>query len=251
MMAGKHFASYETTSTIFTLLPDTLPSLTRIEWNRFAPYHGKSDCDSHFGLIAKYMKQIEKVAFVNTIDDFVKEMTNKSKNSKYPTTIVKIEKSKFTRTVKHQLEFGYNAANKITNTFTMIMTRIGGKTKFYRKNNASAVSELITVTKVTKEDARQTKSFVPASKDKSTSSPQTSSSTVPSVSIVPTAPTSATKRILPPVANTMDIANRFKISMRITSIPNSSLSNVTEIRLVNPEANPNRKRAREGNHSVD
>ena len=222
---GKHFASYETNNTIISLIPELLPNLNYVEWNRFAPYHGKADCDSHFGMLAKWMKQIEKVNNINTINDF-ELMTKKSEKGKYPTRIYKLDKADFVRKHICKLEFGSNAANKITNSFTVIMERINNKYRYVRKDNANGEAYEVKMTKKTLDDKRATKIFIPQQSkgdddeiDIDLTVPQASNMLHP---IASSAKTTPLQRKLPPIANTADISALFTISHRL--MPTASTS---------------------------
>jgi hypothetical protein len=55
---GPHFRCAEFANTLLVEVPKQ--NKIQMEWNFFAPYHGKNACDTHFSLLSRYLKTKEK-----------------------------------------------------------------------------------------------------------------------------------------------------------------------------------------------
>lgn len=66
---------------LFKSVATKMSNFKEIEWNRFAPYHGRSPCDAHFSVLSRWLKMIEHKVIVKDTKTLLEELlkcTNQS-----------------------------------------------------------------------------------------------------------------------------------------------------------------------------
>ena len=101
---GPHFYSNESVATLLQTIPTIYNNFTVVTWNRFAPYHGKSPCESHFSILSRWLVRISRHTKIDSTSTLIREWSKCAKQSTdVAAQFFELTKNSFTRSTIHQL----------------------------------------------------------------------------------------------------------------------------------------------------
>ena len=161
---GPHFCSNETAATLLQTLPSLHNNFTSVTWNRFAPYHGKSPCDSHFSILSRWLSRISRHTKIDSTATLIQQWSNCAKQSAgVAAQFFELRQEDFTRSTVHQLMVRHIKTffklqwTKRNNRFTKALnSKATSKQQQFKINNKNNIDKRTTKAAYSKKKASTT-----------------------------------------------------------------------------------------------